>query len=166
MKKLNSLLILFILFAFLSCSNKENVQVDPLIGVWEIEKTVYIHSDGTVDESEPTECFKNSRFEYKPNGSLYFKRVKKNKETGNCEEKPKDFWTGTWVKNKNENYTVNYIVKFSEKSINRYTNSTNTFSFSNENNTLKIYDDYTESRTSFIDGVIVGHYSIYKRVKE
>ncbi|WP_139241938.1 hypothetical protein [Aquimarina spongiae] len=141
--------------------------MDPIVGVWRIEKTVHVFKDGNTEIEYPSECFKNSRYEYKSDGSLIFKRTEGEK-LEECINRPKDFWTGKWKKVNEKTYQMDYRVMFSDKSISNYSNKTNTFSFSNNNNTLNIYDDYSKSETSFVkspEGVIVADYSVYKRVK-
>jgi hypothetical protein len=140
---------------------------DPIIGTWKSIKTVYSFSDRPNEEVIILGCFAHSRWTYRQNGNLNFKRFKEDKKTKACIEQPNDHWTGTWKKSDQNVYVTNHSVKYSEKEIIQQSNTTNTYFFSNNGNELKILTNYKKTGVLLEDGSTrVSEHTIFKRITE
>ncbi|WP_353779675.1 lipocalin family protein [Winogradskyella sp. 3972H.M.0a.05] len=160
MKNYTILIAILILF---SCSEK-TTEKDPLIGSWKLIKSANIYKKKKTVEHPPSPCFSETRFIFKKDGTFHYKWIEKNKETGECYEKPKDFWTGSWKVKKGGNYVITNIFKYSKENIVVSIDSTNTYTFADNNNRLKIYNDFEKSGTSVLDEVVIADYVIYEKV--
>ena len=138
-------LFLTFLFTIISCKNdsKESTpEVDPIIGTWKIEKALIKHSNGTINEQTLNDCTKKIRHTYNPDGTLTFKQVKKDLKTNECIERAPDFWTGKWNKLKKGNYKTVHVHKYPHGQISGYSDSTDVYTFSNNDNTLVRLKDF------------------------
>ena len=161
-------LLVILLFSCTETEKTKNIGNATLVGTWKIVKTVSVYIDNSEEEyiHLPSECFSSSLFVYNNDGTLNYNRVLENEKTGDCYEKPKDYWTGTWSRKDDGNYILNHTIKYSEKDIVRQWDSTNTFTFSNNNKTLLVYDDYEKSGTSFPNEIIKAQYAVFEKIDD
>jgi len=138
-------LFLTVLFTIISCKNDSKIstsEVDPLIGTWKIETSITNHSNGTKMEQTLNDCTKKIRHTYNSDGTLSFKMVREDLKTSECIERAPDFWTGKWNKLKKGRYKTTHVHKYPKGQISGYSDSTEVYTFTNNNNTLIKLTDF------------------------
>lgn len=165
MKNLNLLVVFLIGFTFLSCSSDENndVNTDPLIGIWKPIKEVYTYVDNSTTVDAYSTCDQMSRFSFQQDGSLKIEEFGIDQRTGICTQRIEPVLTnGSWDKNSNGEYRLITTYTYTGNGSSYTDDNPTTLSFTNKNNILKI--EYADDAI-FNGKQLKNHYTEFVRVQ-
>ena len=127
------------------------MNIDPIIGQWQIEKVTYFYSDASSRSNIPVKCSSSKIFSYKADGTFEFYSFELNNETEACTIPSNDFWEGTWKKSDDGNYIRSLTYKYNSKVRSHYVDSVGKFLFSDDHNKMTQILNYKKSGIAIDD---------------
>ena len=139
---------------------------DNIVGTWMIEKIIVTYSDGQEKENYRSECDQEIRHSYFANGTLQFKMVSTDKETGECVFQKDDHFTGTWKRYGRIAYEMHFVTKFESGQVTEYDLNTAKYDFGIDGQTFTRHLNYQEEGIIFGEGnVPISEKTTYRRVQ-